>query len=58
MEDKKFLRVTGKRVEKNGNVVAEAIAIPPPVRLHIFMTNIMTLLTEKRTQSARSRAII
>ena len=29
MEDKKFLRVTGKRVEKNGNVVAEATAIVP-----------------------------
>ena len=29
MEDKKFLRVTGKRVEKNGNVVAEATTIVP-----------------------------
>ena len=29
MKDKKFLRVTGKRVEKNGNVVAEATAVVP-----------------------------
>ena len=32
MEDKKFLRVTGKRVEKNGNVVAEATAVVPYIK--------------------------
>ncbi len=29
MEDKKFLKVTGKQVDKNGNVVAEATAVVP-----------------------------
>ena len=32
MEDKKFLRVTGKRVEKNGNIVAEATAVVPYIK--------------------------
>ena len=32
MEDKKFLRVSGKRVEKNGNIAAEATAVVPYVR--------------------------
>ena len=32
MEDKKFLKVTGKRVEKNGNVVEAATAIVPYVK--------------------------
>ncbi len=32
MENKKFLKVIGKRVEKNGNVVAEATAVIPYIR--------------------------
>ena len=32
MKDKKFLRVTGKRVEKNGNIVAEATAVVPYIK--------------------------
>ena len=32
MEDKKFLRVTGKRVEKDGTVVAEATAVVPYIK--------------------------
>lgn len=32
MEDKKFLKVTGKRVDKNGTVVAEATAVVPYMR--------------------------
>ena len=32
MEDKKFLKVIGKQVDKNGNVVAEATAVVPYVK--------------------------